>query len=564
MRLRQTPILLLFLVFLLPVESVHAGKLDAFSSWCSRLFYRPTAVEKLQSHLTPKILAPYGEHRALLDGFLKQSILSERGRFSEPLQRQLVDDLKTLADRKSRLDFLFSSGTPLPKKLEGLLEAYRLVVTNSLSVGEQIHQLNRWASNEERAAYLYELLLAENYSNRRELIRGFLDSNPYFKESIRMADAPELIVTQSFEKETPSDLISIYFRDPQISEQNWMNLADKERFDRLQKITKIGDNPQLARTEFTPSFVDDLSREPNSSKGNAVFELKKRGFNLNPKTHGEELGRITKDLKETHSIHSHVVFYAPPKDSVQFDQFKTWFGFLNDFYLLKGMEEGLHRSTDELLANGNSIVGSTQTRKESLGKIKKFYDVSTTNLKWMNVGLRGEIYGASLDPRFIKVGLEGRDISRKPEVIADFVKRASHSVSVAKWKMLANESSRISLPRISFDLQETGINPDEMNRLYKIFPEVMIPFNRLEDFPVFHFGNDGKLVSEMLSSAERLKIMNARKSYVAELRTLLSDIAKSEIKSGKPEDPDAIETTIKWILTDWAKAAQASKVFENY
>lgn len=104
----------------------------------------------------------------------------------------------------------------------------------------------------------------------------------------------------------------------------------------------------------------------------------------------------------------------------------------------------------------------------------------------------------------------------------------------------------------------------EFRRLYKIFPEMMIPFNRLENFPVFHFSEDGKLVSEVLDSSAQEKIIKARAAYVTELRTLLSDIEKSETKSGVPENPDAIETTLKWMLTDWAKAAQASKVFQNF
>lgn len=558
MRLHRPSIFLLSLAFILSIENVQAISRPLDIRWCTAWFSSPSPLEAFQKSLKPELLEPYGEHRALLYGFLKRDIPSDPARFSMQLRGRLLNDLELLAKGKSSLDFLFTRGTPLPRKLEELLEAYRLVL------GGDIERLNRWATSEERATYLYELLLAENYLNRRELILNFIDSNPHFSESIRMADAPELVVTQSFEKETPSDLISIYFRDPRIPEQQWMNLGDKERFEHLQKITKTGDNPQLMRTEFTPEFVDNLSREPNSSKGNAVFELKKRGFNLSPKAHEVELGRITKDLKETHSIHSHVVFYAPRNDSNQFPQFKAWFGFLNDYYLLKGMEEGLHRSTDELLINGNSIVGSIQTRKDSFDAIRKFNDVSETNLKWMNVGLRGKIYGTSIDPRYIKMGLEGRDISRNSAVIADFVKRVSQSVSVAKWKALPKEVSRTPLPRISFDPLELGMKSPEFKRLYKIFPEMMIPFNRLENFPVFHFSEDGKLVSEVLDSSAQEKIIKARAAYVTELRTLLSDIEKSETKSGVPENPDAIETTLKWMLTDWAKAAQASKVFQNF
>jgi len=124
MHLRRTSILMLFLVFLLPVESVQAGKL---ATWCTRLFSQPTPVEKFKSRLNPKLLGPFDEHRALLDGFLKRSVPTDSKRFSDHLQARLLEDLDALVSRKSKFDFLFPRTMPLAKKREELLEAYRIV-----------------------------------------------------------------------------------------------------------------------------------------------------------------------------------------------------------------------------------------------------------------------------------------------------------------------------------------------------------------------------------------------------------------------------------------------------
>jgi hypothetical protein len=251
--------------------------------------------------------------------------------------------------------------------------------------------------------------------------------------------------------------------------------------------------------------------------------MKKRGYNLTPYSYADEILTLAKDLKEFHSIHSHVVFYVPPKDAAEFSKFKSWFLFMNDHYLLSGMEEGLHRNTEELLSDGSPIIASVQDQHNGLGKLKNFSEIGTTSTKWYNIGLRGMIYGKSIDPELVKVGLEGRDFSRKENVILNFVERVSHSVSIRKWTKLP---PKFQYPKVTIlsakeiapvFADKTGVGLEALKRLEKIYPEFTIPMNTFENLPILAISDDGVSVAAKLSDLRVAEIRKAREKYVGEI-----------------------------------------------
>jgi len=560
------------LVLVLVFSAVSPVRAEAgFFDWCRALFRRPTPTETFSREFAKTTAKRYGEDFSTLDAFLSEPGVKGSRFFGEPVKTYLRADLEALALPKNDLAFLFKPESSLKARLADLLDLYRVLLMDGAREAK-IAELAEWAKDEERARIAYERVLAAYYEKDPALVIGFTEACPSFDGAIRMKDHPALLVTESFEKETPSANVTMYFRTRDYTDDAWLALSENERLEKLVEVTtQLETAANLERTALAPVFLDDLYREANSAaKKNPVFEMKKRGYNLTPKSYAKELFEIAHDMKEFHSIHSHVVFYVPPKDAAEFARFRDWFLFMNDYYLLSGMEEGLHRATKERLVSGRPIIASTEGQHAGLGSMKTFADVQTTSTKWYNIGLRGRMYGKSIDSRFIKIGLEGRDFSRKRVIIEDFVERVTRAAANRKWRGLPEKFAR---PKVKFFgaseavalfAEHSGLTADQVNRLYAIYPEFTIPLNAFETFPVLKIADDGSIVTEAVSAERAAQMESARETYYAEIRKLAADIAESEAKAGQREDDDAIEMTMKWILTDWAKSAKSSEIFRNY
>lgn len=441
---------------------------------------------------------------------------------------------------------------------------------------------NFWVKSPAHAVYLYQNL--GEFGKSATAVLGYLiDRNEFFKRVGRVRGPPNTVVTLAFEKETRKKEISLLYRDARMTDDDWMKLDEDERYQRLEALivkTKVATAPDVvAPTSLLPESAGGLMREPLPSGEANLFEFAHKGYEIDP-------ARITKGMNEVSGLfkendfHVHLVFDLPKKYS-QMPEFTSWLKQSNDYLYLKGMEEhGAHaskyigipepalkrfslanaRKKIRLMLNPGSETSLTKGLPTTVSEIDR------QNFKFMGAGLRRNIYGESNNPAFTKVGVELRDATRDMGTWEKLVNKFHASVSAKIWENPSLAKAPIEvvltpkpLPAELALLTQNGFSKEFIEIVTKAEPTFTIPLKPFEKGSYRDYHNNGFRTAHP-GSAER--IAAAREKYLSELKLVQKELEDYKAK-GEAVDPDNIQLALRMTMSEWAREARVSTLFEG-
>gem|GEM_PF-1495335 len=471
---------------------------------------------------------------------------------------------------------LESSLTPeksLDEQMQEILQ-FKKMAEMRATTPEIIRKLKNWISSPERAVYVYAHL-DEFGSQSTAIMRSLIDNNPFMKDVRVVAGTKSALVTYAYEKETPSDLITLYYRDASKSDQNWLDLSSRDRLKKLKQLAqdyKPGEPipaSVIAPTTFKPVSAGALKREINNH-GTFALEMTHHSFEISPSRMISELNEITDTLKETHSIHTHIVFSLPTQYPL-FNKFENWAFELNYQIYLKGMEEGMHATTlvsiprrlsgvkRFLAARGKLIEGSVYSENYLPVTLES---IGIHNFKLFSAAIRAGIYGPSPSGTK-KIGIELRDISRNMPEWEKTIRGVGRAVSERIWE---KRSFRIpTAPKLLLakkndwrKLTAYGISKRAALQLIQAEPTILIPLQKFESATYFNYVEGG---SHRATPEQVNRIQNARLHYIDSLKDLERELAGYFFRKEKVEWGDLRAAIQMAALSVWAKEARVAELF---
>ena len=431
---------------------------------------------------------------------------------------------------------------------------------------EQSESLNHWIQSETHALFVYDLLNQRGLKQYSDTIAYLLKNNLYFSDG-QPVRGPPVLLTYAFEKEGINPDISLLYKPPQISDEEWFKKTDRERFELLKglkmKLKTFQSAANVAPTALKPSFLSGYSVElpGGPTKTGYGWEISHKRYEISRHRLMQEVRQIAALFKETHSFHVHTVFELPRLYRF-FPQFRMWFKSLNDFLYLRGMEEGLHGNDLTDVLNLPEDVGDELTRTRAF-RLTSVGEISRFKTKFLSAGLRGGgLYGKASSPLMNKVGIELRDSTRNLTQLDLTMEQLSATISGAKWEQL--QTSRTPIPRLHTAQDKTiaalvqaGIPKDMAAYLYRTDRTVGLPLIAIETGESFNFST-GQL--ESADPTLVAEVQAARAVYVNELIALGTELRDFAAKH-ESVDPSDVEMVIRKSLTEWARAARPSRRF---
>lgn len=446
---------------------------------------------------------------------------------------------------------------------------FRQLLEGAPDEKELIRRATRWVSSDERALHLYKNLGRFGPAAPR-VLNELMSGNPYFqKETFAVEGAPGTLLTFSFEKETHSPEVTGYFRHPSFSDERWLATDPRTRAEALRDVTPtfqslgrlsrlLGGKAPVA-TAFKPEFIGSLSKElPMQSLhsrgvnlGTPPLEIRHGSYEISLDRTIDQMSLVARDLKETDAFHLHLVTELPRDyDAHAMKQFGLWFKSLNDRLTLLGMEEGLHPSAMTDLVK----LDAFPTLPEKIGD---------RNFKYFSAGLRGGIYGQAAHAEKIRIGIELRDATRDFETL----RRISHGIADSLARRAWERQDLTAARKMALDLREpsrqaetveflmvSGMDAAWAKRLPSIEPSIALPFQRFE----VQATEAGLKVDASIAR----EISEARAHYLRELKTVVDEIGRMNASREKIDEDD-VRMALRMVLTDWAKRARASRLYEK-
>lgn len=464
------------------------------------------------------------EAQAILREWMSDLNINQKGHF-ENLAETIAQNIGQVDNPHSVVSSMQqSSGMTQGDALREVLDFYSIKLS-SLRPQERYKKYSRWVTSNEHALFLVEAMRRGELSEHPDLLRYLIGHNDFFRDVrfINHNDRPS-IITYSFEKETRSELIDNWFFDSDTISQR-------------------------------PHYIGPLQEEVVYN-GENLWEVTHRGFEINPSHLMDQVRSVSNTLNERHSFHVHLAFPMPLR-SKESSRFNYWAIQLDDFMQFRGMEEGLH----------NSDYTNLYQRDRALEQV--FSDEGTIYVdKMRNVGVRNAIYGKVDEVGSDMIGLELRDVTRNLDTLDSYVDNISSAISDRRWMNVDPSDYReriLSYERMTDqavgEFVEFAPFFRDMNPL--ILQEARIPFMSFEtalDGTLFNY-RTGELVSPTQEQVSRFR--NARDFYKNEINSLESSI-RSYHDNGIAVDDEEIQGALRMILTDWARRARVSELFENY
>jgi peptide deformylase len=457
-------------------------------------------------------------------------------------------------------------------EIEGLLQA----ALDTQDSQTRSQEFSNWVRSEDHALFLYDLLSKTGLSHFREELDYLSRNNVYFVESHRTEGGG--FITYSFEKEGTRADISLLYRPPQFSEDQWLARPEAERFELLKKaripkktFTKAS---EIMPTGLKPSSVGGYSVELSDHlrKGYG-WEISHKKYEINRQRLMREIRELAGIFKETHSFQVHLVFELPKKYP-KYQEFIYWYKHLNDYLYLKGLEEGLH---------GNYLTGVANLASDmSWGeRIKNWLRSSYTtskivleaqsrlgrqNSKFFSVGLRAGLYGPPSHSENMKIGLELRDSTRKIDLLDRYTEQISRSLEAKIWeksesKDISNRTLRLTTDRPTSTKAMSSIVSHEYAKLFaEIEPTSYFPLLKFDETLWFDYREK---IWKRVPSPTQTRIQKARAVYEQDLRDLEKELRGLESRGEKTE-PEIIRIALRMSLATWAKSARVAELFERF
>jgi hypothetical protein len=456
--------------------------------------------------------------------------------------------------------------------------------THSTNMDElRIEQISAAIQSPEAALVVYQQLGEIPRADiRTRLLTHLLERHPQFQDTLPVADSPNTLITYSFEKETRrAEEISILFRDPSIPEDRWFALAPPERTRRLQACAqnrwKEFLPPEVvAPTSLHPNYLSGYSQESLPGSATPIFEVASQSFEISPSRLFSQMNDLALFLGgETSSFHVHLVFELPLQTR-HFGEFRVWLKALNDRVYLLGLEEGLQATEMAqiprlssrqtwgagILERLRSLAGS-----RTLELPHSLMEVGRRSSKFFGVGLRGDIYGQSLNEGLKRIGLEFRDTTRNLNKLKAVIENTAEDVSLRLWesgpgsRSLASEGNVWALhpaqPTETRPLVALGISEGIASRILRSEPMALTPLNPLESATYFdyHMQTFRRPPEEI-----RERLASARLIYAQSMRDLAAELTRYQ-HQGTAVLNEEISLAVQMSLSEWAKQVRFSELF---
>ncbi|MFN8791692.1 MAG: hypothetical protein ACK5Y2_09600 [Bdellovibrionales bacterium] len=539
-----------------------------FLAVLSLLLPVPGAFAHTQTHCR-QVLA----HSELRPGSGGASLSVQKNPWREALKtlRANLENPYTLAaDLKDVAKTLRTTPDELLKRLEqALLPSEK----SSVPMAEALH---RWIRTDEQALIVYDLLVQSGLEQNREVVDYLKMRSPFFREARQIQSSFEkaspAFLTYSFEKETLSSNIGFLFRTREYSEEQWFQLTDLQR---LQKLESLEDTTKVFQpasrvppTSLRPSFVSGFSSESKKKPTDPfISEVSHKAYEFNLSRTFSQIKELSQLFREDHSIHLHIVFEIKREGPLAFRQaLELWYKKLNDYLYFCGLEEGLHAS--KFVSFFNLTADSYREPTPEWKPRITFDDSWDQSLKYPTAGLRrGEMYGPASDPSFLKLGIELRDASRSLEKLKMHANLISDSLSEQRWQnaisqdplRLLQSTRLIREPKNTRRELKKHLDDTFATLFSELEPMAVIPLTEFEKGEFFNFrtGRFSRPSPEQIA-----RIQEARQIFVTDLGLIQAELKRMDEKNESYEHQD-VTGALRMILSEWAKKAQLSELFSG-
>jgi hypothetical protein len=177
------------------------------------------------------------------------------------------------------------------------------------------------------------------------------------------------------------------------------------------------------------------------------------------------------------------------------------------------------------------------------------------------MGLRAEMYGPERKG-FRRIGLELRDATRDINKLDSYVNRIASSVEQKVWEKTWPSGTHMVLEPdedVATSLMK-GTVPDALAKeFHSIEATVALPLQKFDEAQFFNYVTG---TFERPSSGKIKEIAEARAAYIKSLKELVDELTGYREK-GEKVDADLIRTVIRMNLSEWAKRARISELYED-
>lgn len=436
---------------------------------------------------------------------------------------------------------------------------------------ERTALLDEWTKSETHAVNLYAILQARGLAHYTDELGELARVNLFFSDA-HLAKGQTLL-TYAFEKEGRSSDVTMLYRPAATDEATWFKLSDVDRFAKIDGMQLRQKNflpaSVLAPTSLKPDYLSGYSVDGTTPNAVKSWEVTHKGFEISLHRLMGEVKQMSQLLKETHSLHLHTVFELPSQYA-EFPRFRIWFKELNDALYLRGMEEGLHGNYLTGVANLPEDLKTKwfeewtrKPQKFGVIRIEKASDVDSHNNKFFSAGLRAGIYGPASSTKAVKLGIELRDTTRNNALLEKTMTALSDALVSRRWETLplndVTRPTRLRTLRAEtlLNLKAAGLRTSVAELMLKAEETIGIPFLKLETGPIFNFASRRY---KFASTDYAAHATAARAKYVRGLFELQAELDGFAAKGESVEGED-IETAVRQLLTEWARAAKPSERF---
>lgn len=506
------------------------------------------------------------EETQILAGFFKGLRKEQIGAYTEAAGLRMITEITDLS-RKNPQNFdrlLFKPETNLSSRIQSITKLYGIALDRGTSVAVRASELSRWASSEDRARFVYELLMDVAYPKERKLVLAFMQENRFFQEAVVLESDPAILITTSFEKETFSFAIVKYYKEVKFTDHEWKQFSESEQYQRIQQNARSGDLAKLVKRDDSPSFISPLLKDEGvaSRSDRHILEITKNEYALTPLATKTQMRKVASDMGETHSFHAHVVTEVPAHDPLEFAQFKVWHEEADRKLLYLGLEKGLFPG---------DFIGTVRARgpdRITLIPTKETFGGEFSENKFRSLGARnGDLYGPAKQKGHVKLGLELRDVSRSIDEWEQLIERISQAASIRVWKNAPKNDSTEFIFMASVDFLDAVEVLQKERGIPKKVAENILSSSRTSRTPLLDF-NQYKVIDWEKSSTPAIplavlsRLNSERAKYLDGLKFLSDEIMKAEKTA--PVDITEIKMATDWWVLEWAKAAKPSEIYSSF
>ena len=478
---------------------------------------------------------------------------------------------KDLADMDSKLSLVYSIResehlNDSQKNLKEVLEMYSLFIKEEGA--KKFKKFNQWVKSDAHALYLYDHISQAGLEPNKDLLRYLVSYNEYFKKSNGTRGPPFTLITYSFEKESKKSNIADWYKVAGVDDKEWFQLDPDVRLEKLKKVTNIKKkgvaDSIITATETKPLFLGRYSQELPGADNSFAWEIANKKYEIDLSRTMNQVKTVANTFKENHSFHTHVVFDIP-KGYKHFDKFQIWSKQANDYLYLKGMEEGLHGNSLTNIAHFPDDPSVKLDKTISVKLPKTLNQINYQSHKFFSMGIRTEIYGNSPLNDHIKLGLELRDTTRNLDTLTNHMHKISDSVSGFRWENwdLANKKEDFVFlrpdPKLIEDKLDSVLSKNFRRLLIDLDINTSIPLLDFENATYFNFKTQ-KMVP--VTEEQKARFIKGREHFISELKNIEAELKRMSERKESYEKED-VKMALKMTLTEWARIARASELYEN-